>query len=300
VAFYKRVLRVVLVKRTINSDNLTGDEVDQIQLDGLRVIVQAHQQQGAFGTAEIQVYGMTPSQMAFFTYVQDGSKAYSNTIIQASVLAQDWRGIFSLIYVGTVIDAQPELNQAPDVGFNVVCSSAADQGLLLIPPKSYNGSEDAASVFNVLASQAGYGFQNGGVTTVLNNLYLSGTWMDQYQALVRAAGCNAFVSNNTLMIWPPGGSLADTTSVIAVSPDTGLIGYPRRRQTQMMCDIEFQPSIQPGAHILLYGLNDPAGLTNNCLGEWVIYEILHTMGSEAPGAPWMISLVCNPYNASAT
>jgi hypothetical protein len=291
-AFYKRVLRVILAKADITSDNLSGNPTDQLTLDGLRVIVQAYERPRIFGTAQVQIYGMTPSQMAFFTRV-DGDVTAAGVQITASVLAQDARGIYSLVYSGAVINALPQLNQAPDVSFSLTCQTLGGLVGLLVAPKSYNGSEDAASIFNVLATQAGLTYTNRGVTAVLSNQYLHGSWTDQLRATALAAGANFNISGTNLTTWPLDGAAPDETDTITtITPTTGLIGYPRRESVQMLFDTEYNPAIHASGFIKLDGLNDPAGLVKNCLGTWQVLECLHNLSSEAPGGPWMTSLVC--------
>lgn len=291
-AFHKRAIRVVISKAPVTSGDLVGDITDQITLDGLRIIVQAYERPLVFGTAEVMVYGMTPSQMAFFTRIQ-GDPGSVTTVTTISVQAQDAHGLYSLVYSGAVLSAMPELNQAPDVPFTMTCQTVGGITDILVAPKSYNGSEDAASIFNVLASQAGLSYVNRGVTAVLSNPYLHGSWNDQLRATAQAAGAAFSISGSVLTTWPAAGAAPQSTDTITtITPNTGLIGYPKRESVRMLFDTEYNPTLHPGGFVKLDELKDPAGLVKNCEGTWLVLECYHNLSCEMPGGPWMTSVVC--------
>jgi hypothetical protein len=296
-AFVKRAITVRLKKTTNSATNLAGTTVDQLELNGLRVILQSYNRPQIFGTAQVQIYGMSPSDMAFFTKVQDANALLNS--IELSVLAGQLDAQMSLVYTGVVIQSQAELNQAPNVVFNVTCQSAANFTDILIAPRSYSASVAAATVLADMANQAGLTFVNGGVTAVINTPYLSGSWTDQLRSIAMAAGANFLISNGELNVWPKAGAAPSAMlTKTTITPKTGLIGYPRREGFNMMFDCEYNPAVKPGHLIMLDGLDDFGGLVKNCLGTWQVLEILHNLTAEMPGGPWMSSVTCGLQQAA--
>ena len=190
----------------------------------------------------------------------------------------------SMVFRGLIIDAFPELSQAPDAAFMVSAKTAQDLALKPVPPNSFQGTADVAQIMQTLATSAGLGFENNGVDIKLSNPYLHGALMQQIELVGKAADINWHIdgttNNGTLAIWPKNGSRGGNIPVI--SPASGLILYPTFEKVYLMVRTIFNPLIKMGGQIQVPQSEQIAAAR----GTWSVIQVDASLSSQVPDGPW--------------
>lgn len=274
----------------------TGDFGDgkpnTLNLSGLRVsasIVAA----GApsFAQAQISVYGMTLDHMNRLSRL--GLAFWFEGRNNAVALSAGSDGsAMSVVFQGNVRSAWADPGGAPAVPFVVTALDGGLSALKPVPPSSYQGSVDVATIAAALAKQMGLRFENNGVSAQLSNPYLDGTAAQQLQKIRDATGINAEIVQGVLAIWPKDGSRGGQIPLI--NANTGMIGYPTFNDTGIMVRTRFNPSIAFGSTVQVESQLTMA------TGKWTVYQIAHELESETTGGAWETTLSCNVFGHTQT
>lgn len=262
--------RSLSVSFIINS----GEYTDTLTLDGHRVEALLKNVGGGmdYGQMTMRIFGMRQSDMNVIS--TDGMKgvAIRNDVIILKT------GDGKQAFRGNIISAYIDYTAAPDISIVV---SAVAGGIYIAQPaavNSYKGTLPVAQVIQGLAQQMHMAFVNSGVTTQITNPVLDGTLMNQLHDIVSHSGINCSVSNDTITIWP-NGSTIDTT-VIDLSPQTGLIGYPTPTQTGWAIKCLYEPEFAIGRKCKLTSSIFKAN------GPWFVQSVTHELSTLTPDAPW--------------
>jgi hypothetical protein len=243
-------------------------------------------------SAQISVYGMNLSDMN--TLASLGQPQYRNNLNQVSILAGDAENGMSLVFQGTLQAAIPNFSAAPRVGFDMTAFGFYDIMMTPVPPASFGGAANVATIMASFAANAGLGFENSGVSVVLSNPYFPGTLGQQIKACARAANINFILDptkgpTGTLAIWPKNGVRSGTVG--SIGPQTGMIGYPRYAIYGIDVDMLFNPNLVFGGQLKVASSLGPAN------GTWAIYQITHQIESLTPGGDWLTTVSCwSPQN----
>lgn len=302
-----------LLKRKIEVDiALDGDTFDgsanMITVKGLRCFATVLSYAGSTGSfasqLEMRIHGMLTSDMAKLSTLGLSSGTYKKNVIR--VRAGDELNGLAQVFEGGIVYGNVDFNAMPDVGVELVASAFASAQYSKTAGNSFKGATNVASILQSLANTAGWGFSNAGVTAVLNNHAMGGTVVDQIRDVCRAAGVQAIVENNTLFIWPNGGSRDN--SVIQVSPENGLVGYPQYIVNGIAVRTLFQPDAMVGRYVKVT-TSTPAPAANAPLlngqpaqganGTFYTWAVTHELSSETYNGPWFTSLKLgnNKFNA---
>lgn len=231
------------------------------------------------GALDLRVYGMTADMMnklsqvgAVPLVVQAG-----NTV---TVAAGTQSNGLAIAYQGTISGAFADYENSPEVPFRVLGLAALEAALMSVPPSSYQGGADAATVMADFARMMGKKFENGGVSgIVLSDPYFPGSAYQQAEACAGAAGINMALDDGTLAIWPRGGSRGGAVPLI--SPDTGMIGYPTRTPIGAEVTTLWNPAVTFGAKV---ELRSPA--VPQACGMWQVGAMDHVLESETADGSW--------------
>jgi hypothetical protein len=278
-----RKIRVIFVLGT--GDFGTAGQ-NQVALDGLRTSVHI-ERAGGMGesTASVQIRGMTFSMM--------------NQLSTLGLLPAEWRqnsisvyaggsdSNLTLVFAGTITDAYPDFDNAPDVPFCVEAHTGLKESLEPVEPISYNGSVDISSLLSTLARKMKWAFENNGVSKIVKYPYYSGSPRDQAAQIVKDFGIEWNGGDNqTLAIWNPGTARGSVAA--EVSPQTGLIGYPKFTSNGISFQTIFNPSIDMGCKV-----NVTSSIPGAC-GTWQVYNISHDLEALMPGGSWFSNVQASP------
>lgn len=290
--------RKIDIQIQLNGDTFDGSN-STLSLSGLRVTASIQTYSGSQSTfasnVQLRICGMRQSDMdKLSTLGYEATKFRQNTI---QILAGDDQSGMSIVFTGGITGCYVDYNAQPDVGVEIIAYAGAQQQYQPIAGSSYKGVMDVATMIQGITAQMGLRFINNGVTSKLSNHAVGGTGMVQIWDIVKAAGifANQSLDGSTITIWPPGGSIDDTT--IMISSQTGMVGYPMYANQGIEVVTLFNPTLQVGRWIqvdtsinnlnsttqLKYGgQNAPQGEN----GRYYIWTIAHDISSQVANGPW--------------
>ena len=256
---------------------------DTAKVTGLRVSFRMAQAGGITrDTIGLQIFGLTQSIMnQLATYGMPPNEQFNNHV---TVEAGDDVSGMSLVFSGSIFQADADYSGAPDVAFNVVAFALQFEAVASVAPSSYAGKASVATIMGNLAAQLNIKLENSGVTSSLTNPYFSGSLWDQVTACAKAANINAFYDsqNAVLAIWPVNQSRQG--NLFVVSPQTGLVGYPTFTVNGIRFRTEWSPGIVYGTRFLM-----KSSIQKAC-GEFVPVTIDTALDSENPGGAWFMDV----------
>lgn len=279
--FTKKKLDITFVRPS--GKTFAGSKSNSMKLSGLRIsanIVNAGLPSSA--STEIRVYGMTQSTMNELTVVRQ----LPNAVTSDEVLLEAGDAVagMSTVFRGTIASAMADYQTMPEVSFVVIGIAGLFHAVKPIPPSSYQGTADVATVMQSLASQMGLGFENNGVSVILNNPYFPGTAGQQMQAAAEHAGIEAQVIDQLLCIWPKNGSRGG--SIPLISAGSGLIGYPTFDVYGPSFRCLYTPNISFGRKLQL------KSTIKNASGTWGIRGLSHYLETERRNGKWESAVNC--------
>lgn len=257
-----------------------------LSLDGLRCAALINNPGGysAYGQLQLRVYGMTLEQMNQYSSTGTNMVAVQNQSV--TVTAGDVGGTLTQVFKGTLIRSFIDFASAPDVCFTCAAVAGYYEKAKATAPNSYAGAQNAEDIIKAIATTAGFKFQNNGAHAVLQNQYISGSAVDQMQAVARAASFPLAIENGTVYIWPNDGARDDV--VIDVSPQNGLVGYPTFWEAGFVIKTEFNPLIANGRTVKLTSSIPKAN------GKWPTQNVLHDLSTLTADGPWFTTARLSP------
>lgn len=269
--------RLINVKFILGKGAYGESGADTVELAGLRVSAKIIKAGGpSMGTAQVQVFGMTLSQMnQLSTLGMAITLDRKNTVV---LTAGDELGGMATVFVGQITNAWGNFQAAPDVPFQVEAHVGSFEAVKASPPLSYKGSADVAVIMQGLATLMGLSFENNGVQVKLANPYFPGSLREQAKACAEAAGIGWIIDNEKLAIWPAG--QPRNGAVPLISPATGMKGYPSYSSKGIVVQTLFNPSVGFGGAIEVQSQQTPA------CGRWIVFSLMHDLESKTPGGQW--------------
>lgn len=292
----KKSLKFIITLGQTGATFTPSSSANQIILEGFRASVEIQKAGGVqMNTLQARVYGVSQSNMNTLTSLQYQPQEIKRNTISVWAIDGDQE---TLIFAGNVGNCWAQYEQMPDVFLEIQAFAGFINQLTPVPPSSYQGAVDVATIMGQLAKQMGYVFENNGVHVMLKNPYLPGSAWDQAQDLARQASCDIYLDDNTLAITP---SLTPRNTVGNLIPEisaaSGLVGYPSFGSDNRGPFIQFQtlfnPAIRFGGLIKMVTsiqpaiTNAPSGLTpaQRADGQWIVNSIGYAVSSETHGGP---------------
>ena len=269
-------------------NTFAGTGSNSVALSGFRTRARITNAGGvANANAKIDIFGVQPS---LINQVLQAGPIF-NQIPGNSILisAGDAIAGMSPVFGGTIYFAQGLFSQQPDVPLTLVCQAGGIWQTAGVPPASFSGATDVATILSGLARAAGKQFENNGVTAQLSNPYYAGNLYSQVQQIAAAARINAqFVDGDTkLAIWPIGGSRSTLTTVPLIAPGAGMIGYPTfSSNSYMTVEHLFNPQVSLGGTIQVQSSIPQAN------GQWVVFQLDLALDSLVPKGDWKATAYC--------
>lgn len=276
---------------TLGTGTFGSSTNNQITLQGFRASALIEKAGGnQMSTLRAQIYGVTQSDMNSVTTLQWKPKAIIPNTVQVYAIdgAQQ-----TLVFSGNVVNAWGDYTAMPDVFLQIQAQSAYFGQLNAVPPRSYNGQIDVASVMAQIASSLGYTFENNGVSVQLSNQYLANTGMEQAKTLAKAAGIDLYLDDTVLAITPPN-TPRSTSFIPQISAQSGLRGYPTFDGVGVNFLTLFNPSVKFGGSVQLVTSIPQAA------GQWIVTSISHKLESEKPGGSWFSNVRGNANGLAVT
>ena len=239
---------------------------------------------------DLKIYGMLQADMNALTVVRFGQNVATlpNNIVQLE--ANGGNG-WQMIFAGTIIEATPEYREAPDVFFHLQARFGYYAGVSPAQALSYANGVSAATAAQAIATSMGFGFQNNGVTAQLSaGSYFPAAPWDQLNAVATAADFDYYTeiqSQQPTIVICPKNTARQNTPTIQLTPQSGLIGYPRIEVGGIAFECLYNPSILAAGLVQISGSDVPAAN-----GIWMPYTLLHQLEAVKPGGAWFTSVHC--------
>lgn len=258
---------------------------DTVTLTGHRILAEVLKPGGdSMGELHLRIYGLKQEMMNRLSVIgQIGQVKAKNKILLAA--GDDAVGM-TTVFQGTLWEAVADYSGMPDVSFNIVALAGMDLALKPVDAISFKGATDVATIMRGLADDMGLAFENNGVSVVLSNPYFPGTGLAQVRKCAAAANINHTIDLQKLVIWPKDGFRAGAIPII--SPDTGMIGYPRMSSKGIDLQSVFNTDILLGGQVEVRSSVEVAN------GIFNVFDFSHSLSCEMPGGPWFTSIRCYP------
>lgn len=240
--------------------------------------------QGAGSTAyyytHLRIFGMKMADMSALCTWNNARVSVNNT--RVDVFAGDVGSPLHSVFAGTVFTANVEINEA-ESALVVYAEGPLWERCKPAAPNTHPGTQDVASIIGGLATQAGFGFKNHGVTAKISGQYLPGTVMDQIERIATATQTMVFLDAlRVLHIWPSDGE--PEFPVVKVGPGKGMVGYPRFTAGGIDVLALWNP-------LFLFGtLVEVESLIPMASGRWRANMVQHEISTMVPDGPWYTHL----------
>lgn len=282
-AFAKRFIDL---KFQLGEGSFGSGGADTVSLSGLRCSANITKAGGvSMSNLDLKAWGMPLDTMNRLTVLNKLAlpQARFNTV---TVSAGDEESGASVCFQGTIQEAWADGRNAPDVMFHVSAFSGLFETIKAVPPTSYSGTVDVATVVAGIAQQMSLSLENSGVTAKIATPYLPGSLGSQLKAIAQAAHINYQIdtAEQVLAIWPKG--KARDGEIIELSPSTGMIGYPSFTQNGVQILSLYNPSLVFGRKVSVKSDFTAAN------GTWVIASISHNLDADIPGGVWFTEIEC--------
>jgi hypothetical protein len=281
-SFTQKKLRVTLVMGGTNSV-FPGTNSNTLVLENMRMSARVQQATRLATNADVRIYGMKSADMNAMSVIW----AKPPVVLDHYVIveADDGKG-YVQVFKGTITEAQPDYQSAPDVCFVIVAVTGYTQKISAAEPTSYPADTDVKIVVKNIVERMGFIFVDGGAqATFAKGAYFWGSLWDQLAQACDWAHADFYVQNNTVMITKKGLPGKDRTAVV-LSPDSGLIGYPQYERSGLHVLALYNSAFTCGVPIEVLGAVPAAN------GRWYPYAMTHILESRTPRGQWLTQLQC--------
>jgi len=289
--------RLLSFEIALGKGNFGESGASTVTLSGYRAVVTIVKQGlGAFGQAEIRIFGLDFNIMNQISTLGSSYLQATQRRNQVVINAGDAVNGMAQVFSGTIVMARADFTAAPDASFVILAQTGLYFAMKPVSPLSFSGSVNVATIMSNIAAQMGIGFENNGVSVILNNPYLPGTAYQQAAAAARAANINWTIDAETgpLAIWNKGQSRGG--KIPLYTPETGMIGYPSYTQNGITVRAIYTPGNDPlmGGQVQVQSSLQPA------TGNWIVYAATYELASQMPGGDWSMTLACQGLVQNAT
>ena len=269
----KKELKFVI---TLGTGKFGSSNANQITLQGFRAQALIDRAGGMMmGQLRAKIYGVSQADMNSITTLQwKPGNTVTNTI---QVFAIDGAQQ-SLVFTGYIINAWGDYAGVPQAFLMIQAQQAFLNQVQAVPPRSYAGPVDVATVLGQICNDMGFTLENNGVSVMLTDVYVANTNIQQIRTLAKAANIDIYFDDTILAICPR--NAPRTAFVPIISPQTGLVGYPTFDGTGVNFMSLFNPLIVFG------GLVDIQTSITQAAGKWIASNIGLNLESEKPGGSW--------------
>lgn len=196
-----------------------------------------------------------------------------NNVIQIDAGSQGAE--LSTIFIGEITSAVPVMS---DSKLSLKIEALAGYYPALIPstPTSVQENTTVEKLMKQFADEAGYSFENKGITASIANSVFIGSPIEKAKTLARQADVDLLIDDNKFTIQPfeaPKGG-----QIPLLSKNTGLIGYPSFSNEGINCQCVFNDKLKVGSYFKLESILPHAS------GEWQITKVEHRLEAYTPNS----------------
>lgn len=242
----------------------------------------------AMNHLHLSIYGMTLSEMNALSYVPIDPQSVGLNTIQ--VKAGDAVNGMSTVFEGTIYQAWPNMQNAPEVSFDVEGMVGVYNGVKPAKPPylSYTGPTDVAQIAKTIAGlhTPSLTLENNGVSLKIDSPYFSGSPRNMMHQLGKHARIGWVEDTGKMAIWLQNGSRT-SASGITITPQNGMVGYPMAVPGYIVVKKEFDKNVPYGCQVTV--ANSDIQRANGTRTCWYVNYELDSM---LPNGRWFATLFC--------
>ena len=196
-----------------------------------------------------------------------------NNVIQIDAGSQGAE--LSTIFIGEITSAVPVMG---DDKLSLKIEALAGYYPALIPstPTSVQENTTVEKLMKQFADEAGYNFENKGITASIANSVFVGSPVEKAKTLARQADVDLLIDDNKFTIQPF--EAPKDGQIPLLSKNTGLIGYPSFSNEGINCKSVFNDKLKVGSYFKLESVLPHAS------GEWQITKVEHRLEAYTPNS----------------
>ena len=196
-----------------------------------------------------------------------------NNVIQIDAGSQGAE--LSTIFIGEITSAVPVMG---DNKLSLKIEALAGYYPALIPstPTSVQENTTVEKLMKQFADEAGYSFENKGITASVANSVFIGSPIAKAKTLARQADVDLLIDDNKFTIQPF--EAPKEGQIPLLSKGTGLIGYPSFSNEGINCKSVFNDKLKVGSYFKLESVLPHAS------GEWQITKVEHRLEAYTPNS----------------
>ena len=196
-----------------------------------------------------------------------------NNVIQIDAGSQGAE--LSTIFIGEITSAVPVMG---DNKLSLKIEALAGYYPALIPstPTSVQENTTVEKLMKQFADEAGYSFENKGITASIANSVFVGSPIEKAKTLARQADVDLLIDDNKFTIQPF--EAPKEGQIPLLSKGTGLIGYPSFSNEGINCKSVFNDKLKVGSYFKLESVLPHAS------GEWQITKVEHRLEAYTPNS----------------
>ena len=196
-----------------------------------------------------------------------------NNVIQIDAGSQGAE--LSTIFIGEITSAVPVMG---DNKLSLKIEALAGYYPALIPstPTSVQENTTVEKLMKQFADEAGYSFENKGITASIANSVFVGSPIAKAKTLARQADVDLLIDDNKFTIQPF--EAPKEEQIPLLSKGTGLIGYPSFSNEGINCKSVFNDKLKVGSYFKLESVLPHAS------GEWQITKVEHRLEAYTPNS----------------
>ena len=257
----------------------------QIALSGHRVITDIVVAGGQWVTATAMIFGMTLAHMNALTTVPWRPLLVGKNKVK--IEAGDAQNGMSVVFTGTIMQAWPDMQAAPEVPFRVDATVGGWEKVNPKEPTSFAGQTKVSEVHAQISQKLEATPENNGVDTSINNPYMWGPAYTQMEQLAKTARVGWILENGVCAIWPQGGNRQSAGST-TIPRETGMVGYPMAVPGGIVVRTLFNKAIAYASTVTVKSDITQAN------GTWVVTKINLELDAQMPNGRWFAVLYCTP------
>src|SRR6185312_3250265 len=186
----------------------------------------------------------------------------------------------------------------PDVSLRVGANSGIVEAATTLPDTTVRGRIDATSLLQSICDRIGWIFENASdVHVILSNPSYSGSAWKQAKEIARHMNVAWALDDTTFAIWPRGSPRS--IPPVAVSPDSGLVGYPSFDGGLALITVLFNPDIRQGVKLAVSG-SELVGRSGERLsganGDFIVAAVTHQLDAQVSGGRWFSQVQAYRYD----
>lgn len=206
-------------------------------------------------------------------------QTYNNVI---KVMAGDYGGKLDLVFQGEIVSAVPDFGTDGSVTFKIEAMTGFYPLQLSTAPVSVQGYTTIESLMAQFAKEAGYAYENSGVSGSVKNSVYRGSPIQKARQLARQTGIDLLIQDGKFITLPDYDTSRENV-VPYFTKDSGLLGYPSFTSDGIECTVLFSPLIEVG------GLIKIGSIVPKASGVWKVTKVHHDLDAYSPAVGTWVS-----------